>query len=202
MTSLTLSVRPRPHNFLLTCSCAPSMRHPQGQGTGQPSQEVRSRLHPRTMGLALHKRPSPSAPVQEVESQPAGCPRGERDQEEAVNESPPPIRRTRYRKSWTPDAGACYFNTSLTGRGMVLRKDRGLILRISWTLDSIRNSIEPTLTNQPLAPVEGLGVVHLLVSGAARRRGALSQIRPLWLSPTASGGHPLPSTSVLGLHFP
>ncbi|XP_016306101.1 E3 SUMO-protein ligase CBX4-like [Sinocyclocheilus anshuiensis] len=73
------------------CSCAPPTRHPQGQGTGRPSQEVRSRLHPRTMGLALHKRPSPSAPVQEVESQPAGCPRGERDQEEAVNESPPPI---------------------------------------------------------------------------------------------------------------
>ncbi len=54
------------------CSCAPPMRHPQGQGTSRPSQKVRSCLHSRTMRLALYKKPSPSAPMQEVKSQVRG----------------------------------------------------------------------------------------------------------------------------------
>ncbi len=111
-------------------------------------------------------------------------------------------RCTRCRKSWTPDTGAGFFNTSSTGRVMVLRKDLGSMLRISWTLHSQLNSIEPTLKNQPLAPVKGLGIMYLLASGAARREGALSQIRPLWLSPIATRGHPLLGTSFHGLPFP
>ncbi len=109
-------------------------------------------------------------------------------------------RRTRCRKSWTPDAGAGYFNTSSTGRGMVLRTDHGSMLRISWTLHSQLNSIETTLTNQPLTPVGGLGIMHLQEpfagGGLCHESGLCGSLR----SPPK--GHPLLSTSVHGLHFP
>ncbi len=58
------------------------------------------------------------------------------------------------------------------------------------------NFTATTLTNQLQDPVEDLGVRIVLASGAARRRGALSQVRPLWLSPIATRGHPHQSTNL------
>lgn len=43
------------------------------------------------MGLALHQGSLPSIPMPETKSQPAGGLRGERDQEEAMHKSSPPI---------------------------------------------------------------------------------------------------------------
>ncbi len=99
-------------------------------------------------------------------------------------------RRTRSERSWTPDAEDVCCSIWSIGRATASRKGHGLTPRTSWILHSPQTFTELIRIDWHLVPEEDLGVGLLLASGAARRGGALSWIRPLWLSPMATGGHP------------
>ncbi len=78
---------------------------------------------------------------------------------------------------------------------MARRSGPGSAPRTFWIPLSPLTSIGPIRKSQPRDHVEGPGVVCLLASGAARRRGALSQIQPLWLPPIATRGRHHRSTN-------
>ena len=111
-------------------------------------------------------------------------------------------RRTKFVSYSTPDAGALLYNTWWIGRGTVRKSDPGSTWMISSTLPSQRSSIGCTRKNRPLDLEEDPGVVRLFASGAARRGGALSQMRlPRFLLLTTRG-NPLLNIKPFELHFP
>ncbi|XP_050959533.1 uncharacterized protein LOC127160941 [Labeo rohita] len=91
--------------------------------------------------------------------------------------------------SWTPDAGTVAYSTWSTGRTMVPRNGPGCPLRTSWILPSPRSSTLLTQIDQPPVEGEGPGVGCLLAPGGARRGGALSRTRSLWLPLSRTSGN-------------
>ncbi len=104
-------------------------------------------------------------------------------------------RSTESRRFWTPVLGAEYFSTWSIGKGTVRRSGPGSMLRKSWSHLLPPTSIGAIRINRPQDPMVDPGVVCPLASGAARRRGALSRIKPLWLPPSTTRGISHPSTN-------
>ncbi|KAL0186579.1 hypothetical protein M9458_018249, partial [Cirrhinus mrigala] len=118
---------------------------------------------------------------------PAGDPEGVENLDEAALQGPPPV---------IVDGEEVYrVNTILDSRRrrgqlQYLRKGHGSLPEISWTPLSPQSSTRITQIDQH--PEEGAdpGDGHLLAPGVARRGGALSPRRPLWLPLTAVSGNP------------
>ncbi len=153
-------------------------------------------ITPVSVSLPSNYRISPTFHVSLLK--PAGCPRGERDQEEAVNESSPPINM---------DGEEAYqVQEILDSRRRLLQylidwEGYGSEER-SWV--NAQDILDPSLTaefhrdhpHKP-APHSRVPLMHLLASGAARRGGGLCHESGLCGSlRSPPKGHPLLSTSV------
>ncbi|KAI2665820.1 Transposon Tf2-6 polyprotein [Labeo rohita] len=111
---------------------------------------------------------------------PTGDPGGVENLDEAAPQGPPP----RSSMASAPRRGlGCPLRTSLTP-----------LLPPTSTL--------PIRIDQLLVGEVGPGVGHLLAPGGARRGGALSQTRPLWLPLTAASGNPHRTFSALHIPSP
>ncbi len=177
-------------------------------GTWVPSKFL-GEITPVSFRLALpsNYRISPTFHVSLLK--PAGGSRGAEDQEEAEDHGAPPIiidGEEVYRVQEILDSRrrGRVIQYLWIGRGTARRSGPGSAPRTFWILLSPLTSIGPIRKSQPRDHVEGPGVVCLLTSGAARRRGALSQIQPS-VAPLRSppeGGITGLLTSPFGLHFP
>ncbi len=155
-------------------------------------------ITPVSVSLPSNYRISPTFHVSLLK--PAGCPRGERDQEEAVNESSPPINM---------DGEEAYqVQEILDSR----RRGRLLQYLIDWegygseekSWVNAQDILDPSLTaefhrdhpHKPAPHSRGRPRHHAPPRFRSRSQGggggALSRIRPLWLSPIATKRAPSP----------
>ncbi|KAL0151775.1 hypothetical protein M9458_052926, partial [Cirrhinus mrigala] len=136
---------------------------------------------------------------------PAGDLGGVENLDEATPQGHPPRSSMARRSiestlSWIPDAGEATSSIWSTGRASAPRRGLGCQLRTSLTHLSPPTSTPLTLIDQLPVGEVGPGVGRLLAPGGARRGGALSQTRSLWLPQTTASGNPHRTFSAL--HFP